>query len=53
MSYEFLITVLVLWGSFLIVMNQQTSEFADSGAAAVATLVIGFWFGRQHNGNNH
>lgn len=44
--FEFFITIAVLSGSFAVFIVPGTSTQADSGAAAVATLVVGYWFGR-------
>jgi hypothetical protein len=44
--FEFLITLTVLTGAGTIALTPGTTHEADSGAAAVATLVVGYWFGR-------
>lgn len=49
LAFEFSITVMALFGAYLIAISQATSNEADSGAAAVATLVIGYWFGRSRS----
>lgn len=49
LTFEFVITAMILGGSYLIVINAQASPAADSGAAAVVTLVVGYWFGRREN----
>jgi hypothetical protein len=46
LGFEFVITILVLIGAGVIALHQDTSAMADSGASAVASLVIGYWFGR-------
>ena len=46
LAFEFLITIVVLGGAGLIALTPNTTHEADSGAAAVATLVVGYWFGR-------
>jgi hypothetical protein len=46
LTFEFTITIVVLVGAFLIALTPGTATQADSGAAAVATLVVGYWFGR-------
>lgn len=44
---EFVITVIVLVGGFAVAVSEGTSTQADSGAAAVVSLVVGYWFGRS------
>ena len=49
LAFEFVITVMVLFGAFAVALTPGTATEADSGAAAVATLVVGYWFGRGVN----
>ena len=46
LAFEFVLTMTVLVGAFLLATSGVTSAMADSGAAALATLVVGYWFSR-------
>ncbi len=43
--FEFLISALVLTGSFTAIITYKDPNIS-SGAVAIATLVISYWFGR-------
>lgn len=45
LCFEFLISALVLIGSFMAVIVYKDSNIT-SGAVAVSTLIISYWFGR-------
>jgi hypothetical protein len=45
---EWVLTVLVLLGSFLVITNHYDVAI-DSAAVAVISTVIGYWFGRAVN----
>jgi hypothetical protein len=47
LTFEFVITAMVLAGVFVIALT-PTSEAIDSGASAIAALVVGYWFGRRN-----
>jgi hypothetical protein len=46
LCFEFILTLAVLIGAAAIALTPDASSPADSGLAALATIVIGYWFGR-------
>jgi hypothetical protein len=46
LCFEFILTLAVLMGAAAIALTPETSSAADSGLTALATIVVGYWFGR-------
>jgi hypothetical protein len=48
LTFEFLISLAILGGCWLLIVTPAAEPQGSSGAAAISTLVATYWFGRAN-----